>query len=209
MKEEYMILEYFINGVLIGLVFGMPIGAVGAMSIQRTINHGVVAGFISGAASSIADVLYACVGAFGLTVISDFLLTNQMPIHMIGACLLILIAIRMITKKEMMLSAETADVKDYLKMFLSSFAVAITNPAAIISFLFAFSVFGINGTLGFSDGIQLVTGVFLGTLCWWLLLVVLVNFMKKKLTERWLYRLNVLFGLILIVFSCCVCIKTL
>lgn len=204
-----MILEYFINGVLIGLVFGMPIGAVGAMSIQRTINHGVVAGFISGAASSIADVLYACVGAFGLTVISDFLLTNQMPIHMIGACLLILIAIRMITKKEMMLSAETADVKDYLKMFLSSFAVAITNPAAIISFLFAFSVFGINGTLGFSDGIQLVTGVFLGTLCWWLLLVVLVNFMKKKLTERWLYRLNVLFGLILIVFSCCVCIKTL
>lgn len=204
-----MILEYFINGVLIGLVFGMPIGAVGAMSIQRTINHGVVAGFISGAASSIADVLYACVGAFGLTVISDFLLTYQMPIHLIGACLLILIAIRMITKKEMMLSAETADVKDYLKMFLSSFAVAITNPAAIISFLFAFSVIGINGTLGFIDGIQLVTGVFLGTLCWWLLLVVLVNFMKKKLTRKWLYKLNVLFGLILIVFSCCVCIKTL
>lgn len=112
-------------------------------------------------------------------------------------------------KKEMMLSAETADVKDYLKMFLSSFAVAITNPAAIISFLFAFSVFGINGTLGFIDGIQLVIGVFLGTLCWWLLLVVLVNFMKKKLTENWLYRLNILFGLILIVFSCCVCIKTL
>ena len=204
-----MIIEYFVNGVLIGLVFGMPIGAVGAMSIQRTINHGVVAGFISGAASSLADVLYACVGAFGLTVISDFLLTYQMPIHLIGAYLMILIAIRMITKKEMMLSTEKADVKDYLKMFLSSFAVAITNPAAIISFLFAFSVFGINGTPGFIDGIQLVTGVFLGTLCWWLLLVVLVNFMKKKLTEKWLYRLNVLFGLILIVFSCCVCFKAL
>ena len=113
-----MIIEYFVNGVLIGLVFGMPIGAVGAMSIQRTINHGVVAGFISGAASSLADVLYACVGAFGLTVISDFLLTYQMPIHLIGAYLMILIAIRMITKKEMMLSTEKADVKDYLKMFL-------------------------------------------------------------------------------------------
>ncbi|MFR2740312.1 MAG: hypothetical protein ACLTA2_16490 [[Clostridium] innocuum] len=94
-----MIIEYFVNGVLIGLVFGMPIGAVGAMSIQRTINHGVVAGFISGAASSLADVLYACVGAFGLTVISDFLLTYQIPIHLIGAYLMILIAIRMITKK--------------------------------------------------------------------------------------------------------------
>lgn len=204
-----MIIEYFVNGVLIGLVFGVPIGAVGAMSIQRTINHGVVAGFITGAASSIADVLYACVGTFGLTVISNFLLAYQMPIHLIGACLLILIAIRMITKKDVMLSTDTADVKDYLKMFLSSFAVAITNPAAIISFLFAFSVFGINGTLGLIDGLQLVTGVFIGTLCWWILLVVLVSFMKKKLTTKCLYRLNVLFGLILIVFSCGVCIKTL
>ena len=78
MKEEFMIIEYFVNGVLIGLVFGMPIGAVGAMSIQRTINHGVVAGFISGAASSLADVLYACVGAFGLTVFS-FDIPNANP----------------------------------------------------------------------------------------------------------------------------------
>lgn len=204
-----MIFEFLVNGIFIGLVFGMPIGAIGAMSIQRTINHGVVAGLISGAASSVADVLYACVGAFGLTVISNFLLTYQMPINLIGACLLILIAIRMITKKDVMLSTNIADVKDYLKMFLSSFAVAITNPAAIISFLFAFSVFGINGTLGFIDGLQLVTGVFIGTLCWWILLVVLVSFMKKKLTTKWLYRLNVLFGLILIVFSCGVCFKTL
>lgn len=204
-----MILEYFINGVLIGLIFSMPIGAVGAMSIQRTINHGVIAGFISGTASSVADVLYACVGAFGMTILSDFLLTYQTPIHLIGACLLILIAIRMITEKGVMLSTEIVDVKDYLKMFLSSFAVAITNPAAIISFLFAFSVFGIVGTLDFVDGIQLVTGVFLGTLCWWILLVAVVNFMKKKLTMKWLYRLNVLFGLILIVFSCGVCIKIL
>ena len=29
-----MIIEYFVNGVLIGLVFGMPIGAVGAMSLS-------------------------------------------------------------------------------------------------------------------------------------------------------------------------------
>ena len=63
-----MIIEYFVNGVLIGLVFGMPIGAEGAIRELRTINHGVLAGFISGAASSLADVLYACVGAFGWTM---------------------------------------------------------------------------------------------------------------------------------------------
>lgn len=204
-----MTIEFLIKGMLIGLIFGMPIGAVGAMSIQRTIHHSSIAGFISGMGSSLADVLYACIGAFTLTVISDFLLKYQMPINLIGAVLLIIIAIRMIVKKEVEIALAELDKKGYSKIFLSSFAIAITNPAAIISFLFAFSIFGINGTLAIVDGIQLVIGVFIGTLCWWLLLVILVSFMKKKLTTKWMNRLQIVFGILLIMFSCGILIKML
>lgn len=204
-----MTIEYLINGILIGLIFGMPIGAVGAMSIQRTIQYGPLAGFISGMASSLADVLYACIGAFGLTVISDFLLKYQMPISLIGAVLVIIIAMRMIVKKEVELSVSESDTKGYLKIFLSSFAVAVTNPAAIISFLFAFSVFGIHGTIGIMNGAQLVIGVFIGTNCWWFLLVIVISFMKKKSSINWLSRVNIIFGIILIMFSCGICIKAL
>lgn len=204
-----MTIEFLIKGMLIGLIFGMPIGAVGAISIQRTIHHSSIAGFISGMGSSLADVLYACIGAFTLTVISDFLLKYQMPINLIGAVLLIIIAIRMIVKKEVEIALAELDKKGYSKIFLSSFAIAITNPAAIISFLFAFSIFGINGTLAIVDGIQLVIGVFIGTLCWWLLLVILVSFMKKKLTTKWMNRLQIVFGILLIMFSCGILIKML
>lgn len=79
-----MSIQYFVKGIMIGLIFGMPIGAVGAMSIQRTMAYGLRAGMISRAASSVADMLYACIGAFGLTVISDFLLQYEQPIHLIG-----------------------------------------------------------------------------------------------------------------------------
>lgn len=204
-----MTFEYLLNGIMIGLIFGMPIGAVGAMSIQRTIHHGPLTGFISGAASSVADVLYACIGVFGLTVISDFLLEYQTSINLIGSLLIIVIAIQMMRKKDQKIMFKEMDVKENTKMFLSSFAIAITNPAAIISFLFAFSMFGINGTLDFVHGLQLVTGVFFGTLGWWLLLVIIVNRMKRKLNAQWFHRLNMIFGLILIIFGCCITIQTL
>lgn len=204
-----MVLHYIMSGLFIGLIFGMPMGAIGALSIQRTMTYGPMAGFISGAASSLADVLYACIGAFGFTVISDFLLKYQLPIHLIGSIILIGIAIQMITKKEQFTMISETNTKEYTKMFLSSFAIAITNPAAILSFLFAFSVFNINGTLGFTNGVLLVVGVAIGTLCWWLLLVIVVNHMKQKLNAQWLHRLNILFGMFLILFGCCVTIMSI
>lgn len=204
-----MMYQYLIMGVLIGIVFGMPIGAVGALSMQRTIHQGAYAGLLTGVASSIADVLYACVGAFGLTFISNFLLTYQMPIHLSGAFLLVVIAIRIICKKESLTEGKEMDVKGYFKMFISSFAIAIMNPAAILSFLFAFSVFGIQGSLGLTNGMQVVVGVFLGTFLWWILLVVFTSFMKRKLSTAWYGKVNQVFGVILIVFSIAVIMKAL
>ena len=74
--------DYLAKGILIGLLFGLPVGAVGAMTVQRTWNFGFQAGLLTGLGSSVADCLYAVVGAFGLTLISDFLLehhNNQHP----------------------------------------------------------------------------------------------------------------------------------
>lgn len=35
-----MMAEYFLQGLLIGLVFGVPAGAIGALTIQRTVEKG-------------------------------------------------------------------------------------------------------------------------------------------------------------------------
>ncbi len=51
--------------------------------------------------------------------------------------------------------------------FLSSFAVAITNPATVLSFLAAFAVFRISGSLGLYEGSRPILGILIGTLCWW------------------------------------------
>lgn len=86
-------------------------------------------------------------------------------------------------------------------MFITSFAVGITNPAAILTFLFAFSWFGINGQTGLMDGIGLICGVFIGTYLWWGTLSGIVMLLKKKAKENHLKRVNQLFGIILILFG--------
>lgn len=200
---------YVIIGFFIGVVFGMPFGAIGALCIQRTIGQGVYAGLLTGSASSIADVVYACIGAFGLSFLSQFLFQHQILINLLGAAMLIVIAMNMILKKQELIQDLPQRKTQYLTMFATSFAIAITNPAAILSFLFAFSVFGINGTLTLSQGLQLILGILVGTLLWWVLLVWIANIMKHKFHTVWLNRINKLFGIILIVFGIGVVINTI
>ena len=88
-----------------------------------------------------------------------------------------------------------------MKMFLSSFAVGITNPAAILTFLFAFSYFGISAGAGLLRGIMLVYGVFIGTYIWWGTLTAVTNIIKRK-TRKFSFRyMNRIFGTVLCLFG--------
>lgn len=191
---------FMMKGILIGLLFGMPAGAVGAMTAQRTLNYGMKAGLLTGLGSSVADCMYACIGACGFTFISDFLLLHQSIIHLAGGCLILGLGISMLIIKNTK-PKNTADSARGIRMFISSFAVGITNPAAILTFLFAFSWFGIDGETGITGGFGLVCGVFIGTYIWWGTLSGVVTLLKKKAKKNHLATMNRMFGIILILFG--------
>ena len=87
-------MEYLLRGILIGLLFGLPVGAIGALTVQRTWSLGAKAGLLTGLGSSVADCFYACVGAFGLTLISDFLLRWQVVITAFGGTLVLAMGLK-------------------------------------------------------------------------------------------------------------------
>lgn len=151
-------MDYLLQGIVIGLLFGLPVGAVGAMTVQRTWNNGIRAGLFTGLGSSAADCFYAAVGIW--------------------------------------------------KMFVSSFAVGITNPAAILTFLFAFSYFGISAQSGPFQGIMLVGGVFIGTYVWWGTLTAAASIIKKKMGKSGFRYMNRIFGMVLCLFGAAVLLRT-
>lgn len=85
--------------------------------------------------------------------------------------------------------------------FLSSFAIAITNPAAILSFIVVFSMFRIEGNESIGENVQLVLGIFCGTCFWWLLIAVVVSRIRERVTDGFYLKLNRIFGILMVLFG--------
>ena len=179
-----------LKGIILGLLFGVPAGSVGALTMQRTLVYGKKAGIVTGLGSSIADSLYAMIGAFGFTVI-------------------LYISIKMFFS----LPENTKDGKEInkgsnkLQFIFSSFVIGITNPAAIMTFLFGFSWFNIKLS-GTFDGIILTTGIFTGTFIWWIVLSGTAEALKKRFHSNMLNYVNKGFGTVLFIFSLIIFIRT-
>ncbi|MCM1192318.1 MAG: LysE family translocator [Acetatifactor muris] len=186
-----MITGYFCKGLLIGLIFGVPAGAIGALTIGRTLEKGFSAGFLTGLGSSAADLIYSCVGVFGITVISDFLSARQTMFQVIGGILILLFGFGILCKKEpVTVQKESRGTLAFC--FLSAFTTALVNPATVFSFMAAFAAFGIHGGLSANQGAVLIIGTLIGTLCWWLVLSSITAHFRDRITGkiyRWLNRI--------------------
>lgn len=188
--------SYLIRGILIGLVFGIPAGAIGALAIQRTLSHGFIAGFFTGLGSSFADLLYAVVGVLGITIVSDFLLAHQTTISVIGGALIVGLGV-FIFKKKGVLTKTNINATQLSQFFCTSFVIAITNPATIMTLLIAFTSFGIVQSPTLMQGIQLIFGILVGTCCWWGFLSGIVAIFRSKVTDNIYKRLNQILGIIM------------
>lgn len=192
--------NYLIRGILIGLIFGVPAGAIGALTIQRTLNSGFPAGLATGLGSSAADLLYACAGVFGITLVSDFLTQHQRPTSLLGGFLIMALGIYILNQKPQS-QREKADRARLPLCFASSFAIAIVNPATVFSFLMAFTAFGITGRQSAAQSVQLVLGILLGTLCWWPALAGATAAFRAHVNDRIYLWLNRLLGCLMMVFG--------
>lgn len=201
--------NYLIKGLVIGIVFGVPTGVVGVLSIQRVLAQGAFAGLITGIGSSVADVFYACVGVFGITAISDFLLKYQSIICLAGCMLVIVIGIRTFRKKggQSQFLSQAAHPSSTTSCFLSSFVIAITNPATVLSFMVVFSLFQIGGNESVGESIQLVFGIFCGTCVWWVAIAVFVSLMRNWVTDSFYLKLNRIFGVLMVLLGLVIAIQ--
>ena len=55
------ILDLILKGILIGIIASAPMGPIGILCIQRTLNKGRWYGFATGLGAAISDMLYALI----------------------------------------------------------------------------------------------------------------------------------------------------
>ena len=78
----------FLRGLLIGCSIAAVVGPIGLLCIQRTFYKGYLYGLVTGLGAATADGLYRCIAGFGLTIIMNFLVSQQRWIHLVGGLFL-------------------------------------------------------------------------------------------------------------------------
>lgn len=201
-----MTIEFFLRGIIIGIIFGVPAGALGALVIQRTLEHGFRAGLLTGLGSSIADTIYASLCVLGSKLVNGALKTYNAPITIVGGIVILTLGMITIRKKGMRVDDTT---KNDLADLGSGFGIAIMNPGMILLFLFACSMTKTRGPYTLSIAMPLLIGAFLGTFIWWLVLCTIMTVLRKRITDRIYTTLNKILGTILIAFGCGVIIDAI
>jgi threonine/homoserine/homoserine lactone efflux protein len=189
------------KGMALGFSIAAPIGPIGILCVRRTLTEGRAYGLVSGLGAATADAMYGMVAGFGLTFISSLLIGQRTWLTLIGGAFLCYLGIRTFLSKPAERGA-TAQRGGLLGAYASTLLLTLTNPMTIMFFAAVFAGLGIANAPGaYTSSGLLVTGVFLGSALWWLVLTGGSSLFLGKFSSdhwRWINRLS---GLVLVVFG--------
>lgn len=197
-----MVLTLIAKGMLIGLLVSVPLGPIGVLVIQRTVNKSRVAGLLSGMGAALSDTLYAVIAGFSLTYIVDFIREYETLFQSLGALVVLCLGVHIFFKDPVTdLQRHRLRGNTHLKDILSTFLVTFSNPLAVFVFLAIFTSSGVATHLEHPfHSFFVILGVFTGALIWWFSLSGFVSLFRHKINLRILWWINKSAGVLIVLF---------
>lgn len=191
-----MIISLLVKGVIVGLLASIPLGPIGVICIQRTINKGKISGFLSGMGAATADTIFAAIAGFSLTIIISYIEERQIIFQAIGGVIVLLLGIKIFyTNPIKQLRRHKKKQNNLLQDYLSVLAVTITNPLAIFLFIALFASIGVvTDNINWILSLVTTSGVLIGAGLWWYILTTLVYAFRRKFRLKQLWWINKVSG---------------
>ena len=171
----------FAQSLLIGLSIAAPVGPIGLLVIQRTLQRGARVGLATGLGAAVADALYGAVGAFGVSWVIDALVGARVPLALGGGAFLLWLAWRT-WRAAPATQAAQAGGGGLVASFAGTFVLTLSNPATIFSFIAVFGTLGAR--LAGGSPWTMIAGVLAGSALWWLLLSTGVARLRSRFDAR-------------------------
>ena len=189
--------SFLLRGLILGFSIAAPVGPIGVLCIRRTLAEGRASGFVSGLGAATADAVYASIAGFGLTYISNLLISQYDWLRIIGGAFLCYLGLKIMLARPAE-HASAARAGGLARAYASTFFLTLTNPTTILSFAAVFAGFGVARTGGnYASAAVLVLGVFIGSALWWLTLSGGVGVLRARFNPRGLRWVNRISGLII------------
>ena len=205
------ILDWIFKGMLIGIVASAPMGPVGVLCIQRTLNKGRWYGFITGIGATVSDFIYALITGFGMSFVMDLINNNhnRFILQITGSIMLMAFGIycyRSDPTKKIHVSGNKKGT--LIHNGVTAFLVTFSNPLIIFLFMAAFAQFAfvipkrpLHMCVGYLS-------IICGALLWWFGLTWLIDKVRGKFDNGSIVIINKIIGSIVMIFSLIVLIGT-
>lgn len=191
---------FLLKGILIGFSIAAPVGPIGLLCIRRSLADGRGAGLATGLGAATADAAYGCIAGFGLTAVSDFLISQKVWLGFVGGLVLCYLGVRTFVARPPQRS-EPLSESGLSSSYLSTLLLTLSNPMTILSFVAVFAGLGLVGAPDYFNASLLVVGVFTGSAIWWLLLSSGTSLFRSRLDADRLRFVNRVSGSILVLFG--------
>lgn len=197
-----------LTGILIGVLISAPMGPIGMLVIQRTLNKGRAAAFFTGVGASLSDLIYCLLTGLGLSFVTDFIESNQNLLQVIGSVVLIIYGIYLFrSNPSRSLKPPAEQANTYWKDFVTGFLFTFSNPLILFFIIGLFARFNFLDTeYRFYHYILGYIAIIVGAIGWWFLITFFVNKVRAHFNLRSMWLVNRTIAVILLVMATVGCV---
>ena len=201
MVEVESLLSLLWKGIVIGIIVSAPLGPVGVLCIQRTLNKGRWYGFVTGIGAAISDIFYALLTGFGMSFVFDYVQQNMYYLQLLGSLMLLGFGVYTFRSNPVnSIRTISANKGTYVHNMVTAFFVTLSNPLIIFLFIGLFARFSfVSNTI--YESFTSYIAIAMGALLWWFFITYSVNKVRKQFNLRAIIRLNRIIGTIVMVVA--------
>ena len=187
-------ISMILKGLVIGVIVSAPVGPIGILCIQRTLNGGRGHGISTALGATASDLLYALVAAFSMSMVVDFIDSHRFILKIAGTIIIFFFGLY---------TYATNPVSKLKKMRGGSQnLLTVTNPLVIFLFIALFAKYSyITDETTLFDTILGIFCIMMGACFWWTILVGIVNHFRDRFNMRGLYVINKGTGFLLMLIA--------
>ena len=186
------ILDFIFKGILIGVIASAPMGPVGILCVQRTLNKGRWFGLATGVGAAASDIIYAAFAGFGMSFVMDLINNdqNRFYLQMGGSIMLLCFGLYTFKSDPTRKMHQSGQQKG-----------TFSNPLIIFLFLAMYAQFAFvlpDHPFEMLVGFASIVG---GALLWWWGLTWLVDRIRTKFDTAGIRIINQVIGVAVIIGS--------
>ncbi len=194
------ILSIIIGCISVGIILSAPMGPIGILVVQRTMEKGRLSGVYTGIGAAVSDLFYCLLAGLGLSFVTDFITNNQELFQIGGSIILIVFAIFMILRSPVQgLKHDDGKKINYTHDAVSGFAFTLSNPLII------FLIFPLFARFAFPSSeykfYHIIIGylfIVVGALVWWLAITYIVDKLRAKFNIQSMWLINKIMGTLIL-----------